>query len=128
MLVRRGIEMLPGPQSSHAEGDAVIRSRRERSAHHWDRPRRPGAEAYELEPQLVTACLKAGPLQAAHHPFDDIPKDLVNAVIAIEDRRFFQHSGVNYLRLVEAAIPTWCGDAARKAARRSPCNCRAAFS
>ena len=29
--------------------------------------------------------------------FDEIPKDLVNAVIAIEDRRFFQHSGVNLL-------------------------------
>ena len=35
--------------------------------------------------------------------FDEIPKNLVNAVIAIEDRRFFQHSGVNYFRLMEAA-------------------------
>ena len=29
---------------------------------------------------------------------------LVNAVLAIEDRRFFQHGGVNYFRLVEAAL------------------------
>ena len=35
--------------------------------------------------------------------FDAIPTNLVNAVIAIEDRRFFQHSGVNYYRLMEAA-------------------------
>ena len=28
---------------------------------------------------------------------------LVDAVLAIEDRRFFQHSGVNYFRLMEAA-------------------------
>ncbi len=35
--------------------------------------------------------------------FDEIPKVLVDAVLAIEDRRFFQHSGVNYYRLMEAA-------------------------
>ncbi len=35
--------------------------------------------------------------------FDDLPPVLVNAVVAIEDRRFFQHSGVNYYRLMEAA-------------------------
>ena len=28
----------------------------------------------------------------------------MNAVLAIEDRRFFQHSGVNYFRLAEAAM------------------------
>jgi len=28
---------------------------------------------------------------------------MVNAVLAIEDRRFFQHSGVNFLRMAEAA-------------------------
>ncbi len=36
--------------------------------------------------------------------FEDIPPVLVNAVLAIEDRRFFQHGGVNYFRLVEAAV------------------------
>ena len=36
--------------------------------------------------------------------YDEIPKVLVDAVLAIEDRRFFQHGGVNFLRLAEA---TW---------------------
>src|SRR5437762_9428512 len=36
--------------------------------------------------------------------YDDIPKILVNAVLAIEDRRVFQHGGVNFIRLAEA---TW---------------------
>jgi penicillin-binding protein 1B len=35
--------------------------------------------------------------------YDDIPKVRVDAVISIEDRRFFQHGGVNFLRLAEAA-------------------------
>ena len=34
--------------------------------------------------------------------YDDIPKVLVDAVLAIEDRRFFQHNGVNFIRLAEA--------------------------
>ena len=53
---------------------------------------------------------------------------MVDAVLAIEDRRFFQHGGVNFLRLAEA---TWVdvihGSATSRAARRSPCSFPAAF-
>src|SRR5581483_10892050 len=35
--------------------------------------------------------------------YDEIPKVMVDAVLAIEDRRFFQHSGVNFVRMGEAA-------------------------
>ncbi len=34
--------------------------------------------------------------------YNDIPKVMVDAVMAIEDRRFFEHSGVNFIRMVEA--------------------------
>jgi penicillin-binding protein 1B len=33
-----------------------------------------------------------------------MPPVLVNAILSIEDRRFFQHSGVNYYRLAEAVL------------------------
>ena len=35
--------------------------------------------------------------------YNDIPPLMVQAVLAIEDRRFFEHSGVNFLRMAEAA-------------------------
>ena len=35
--------------------------------------------------------------------FRDLPVDLVNAVLAIEDRRFLQHSGLDYPRILKAA-------------------------
>ena len=35
--------------------------------------------------------------------YNDIPPVMVQAVLAIEDRRFFEHSGVNFLRMAEAA-------------------------
>lgn len=37
-------------------------------------------------------------------PYEDIPKDLVNAIVAIEDERFFDHNGVDYKRVVGAIV------------------------
>ena len=37
-------------------------------------------------------------------PFEDIPPIMVNAVLAIEDSRFFEHSGVDYRGMLRAAI------------------------
>ncbi len=100
-----GIEVLPGPHSFHAEGGAVIRIEDGKISSITGAGRGgQELEAYELEPQLVTALFEGQDRSKRHIiRYDDIPKDLVNAVIAIEDRRFFQHNGVNYLRLVEAA-------------------------
>ncbi len=37
-------------------------------------------------------------------PIQDIPKVMTNAVLAIEDARFFQHGGVDYKGMVRAAL------------------------
>lgn len=37
-------------------------------------------------------------------PIQDIPKVMTNAVLAIEDARFFQHGGVDYKGVVRAAL------------------------
>lgn len=37
-------------------------------------------------------------------PFEDIPPVMINAVLAIEDARFFEHSGVDYRGLLRAAL------------------------
>ncbi|MDT4897703.1 MAG: penicillin-binding protein [Acidobacteriota bacterium] len=52
-------------------------------------------ESYTLEPEILTtdAAMKTG-----KHPqlaFRDIPPVLVHAILSIEDRRFFEHSGVD---------------------------------
>lgn len=36
--------------------------------------------------------------------FSDIPKRLINAVIAVEDKRFFSHNGVDYKRIIGAIV------------------------
>ena len=54
-------------------------------------------------------------------PIDEIPQIMKDAVLAIEDARFFSHGGVDYLGVVCAALPTWAG---RKARAHRPSRCR----
>jgi penicillin-binding protein 1A len=37
-------------------------------------------------------------------PYDQMPKDLVNAFLAAEDDSFFQHGGINYLAIIRAQL------------------------
>src|SRR5207253_347401 len=102
-LLEGGIEIRPGPDSYHSPEPATIRIREGRveaiSSKTGD------LEAYELEPQMITSLFDAEQRSKRQLvKYDDIPKILVNAVLAIEDRRFFQHGGVNFIRLAEA---TW---------------------
>jgi penicillin-binding protein 1B len=100
-LVTGGIEITPGPESYHSPEPARIQI----EGGKVDRITSRGNElsAYELEPQLVTALFdyeQRSKRQVVK--YSDIPKVMVDAVLAIEDRRFFEHSGVNFTRMVEA--------------------------
>ncbi len=101
-LVGSGIRVTPGAQSYHAPESATIEIRNgvvESIAGGSGQ-----LAAYELEPVMVTSLSEAGQRTKRQLVvYQDIPKILVDAVLAIEDRRFFQHNGVNYLRLLEAA-------------------------
>jgi penicillin-binding protein 1B len=97
------IEVVPGPESYHSPevatiivADGAVSVINSRSAGEL--------EAYELEPQMLTSLFDAEQRSKRQLvKYDDIPKVMVEAVTSIEDRRFFQHSGVNFMRLVEAA-------------------------
>jgi len=101
-LIAGGIEIRPGPESYHAPESARISIRGGRI----DSIAGPNGQlsAYELEPQLVTALFSSEERSKRQLiTYQDIPKIMVDAVLSIEDRRFFQHGGVNYMRLIEAA-------------------------
>ena len=100
--LKNGIEIQPGPQSYHSPEPATIHIQDGKVA-------RIGSssgdlDAYELEPRMITALFDAEQRSKRRLvKYNDIPKMLVDAVLAIEDRRFFQHGGVNFIRLGEAA-------------------------
>jgi penicillin-binding protein 1B len=58
---------------------------------------------YQLEPQLITNLSGANREKRRFVKFRDIPTVLVEAVTSAEDKRFFQHSGFDPIRIVKAA-------------------------
>ncbi len=101
-LLSSGIQITPGAQSYHAPEAATIQIRD--GVVDSIAGGNGQLSAYELEPVMVTSLSEAGQRTKRQLvTYQDIPKVLVDAVLAIEDRRFFQHNGVNYLRLLEAA-------------------------
>ena len=105
-LLGDGIEVDPGPDSYHAAEGARIHIAEGQVQGILSLGRSPQPlSAYALEPQLVTALADIDQRSKRRLlRYDQIPKVMVDAVVAIEDRRFFQHSGVNFFRLAEAAL------------------------
>ncbi|HSK63631.1 MAG TPA: PBP1A family penicillin-binding protein [Pyrinomonadaceae bacterium] len=64
----------------------------------------PTLESFTLEPEALSNDLssKAGKREVLS--YDEIPPVLVHAILAIEDRRFFDHSGVDIRGLVRALL------------------------
>ena len=47
---------------------------------------------------------------------DQVPKSLVNAILAAEDERFFKHGGVDYLGVARAALSNFSSGGVRQGA------------
>jgi penicillin-binding protein 1B len=98
----QNIAVRPGPQSYHSQDGAVIRIGsgvvESITDDHGQQ-----LSSYELEPLLITGLSEdANRTKRRLVTYDEMPQNLVQAVLAIEDRRFFEHSGVNYWRLIDA--------------------------
>ncbi|HTU43084.1 MAG TPA: PBP1A family penicillin-binding protein [Candidatus Aquilonibacter sp.] len=100
-LMPDGIEITPGPESYHSPEEARITI----TDGQITRIASSGSQlsAYELEPQLVTSLSDSAQRSKRQVvKYNEIPKVMVDAVLAIEDRRFFEHGGVNFVRVFEA--------------------------
>ncbi|HXG65070.1 MAG TPA: PBP1A family penicillin-binding protein, partial [Blastocatellia bacterium] len=56
------------------------------------------------EPEMMTTFSNEKERKQKPVSFRDLPKDYVNAVLAIEDRQFFEHSGINVRGLFRALM------------------------
>jgi penicillin-binding protein 1B len=109
------IEIKPGPQSYHStdganittgvSADAGGTASSESVVQSITADNGAPLAAYQLEPQLITALSEdKGRTKRRIVTYEEIPPQLVQAVIAIEDRRFFEHGGINYARTFECAV------------------------
>jgi penicillin-binding protein 1A len=49
-------------------------------------------------------------------PYDQIPRDLVNAVVSVEDSKFYQHGGYDFWGIVRAALKNFAAGHVRQGA------------
>lgn len=68
------------------------------------------AQAIELEPPLLTAVAPGDRGRQRQLPLAHLPRTVVQAVLAIEDRRFYSHPGVDVIRTLGAVVTNVRGD------------------
>jgi len=111
-LSGNSIQIKPGPQSFHSTDGATITTGQSTDAGTSSGPvvqsitAENGAPlaAYQLEPQLITALSGENRTKRRLVTYNEIPPNMVQAVLAIEDRRFFEHGGINYGRTIKCVV------------------------
>ena len=102
-LTESSVHIQPGPQSYHApDGATVYTAKGVVKAIKADDGEQ--LSAYELEPQLITGLSDKDRGKRRLVTYDELPKYLVPAVTSIEDRRFFEHGAVDYVRVFGALV------------------------
>lgn len=61
-------------------------------------------KAIRIEPELITSILDDVMESREPIPLDDVPKSLVDAVIAVEDRNFREHEGISIRGIFRALV------------------------
>jgi penicillin-binding protein 1B len=98
------VEVIPGTESWFAGKNAV---RIEFSGRRISRIRnlQTGSrlDAAEIEPEMITSLFDVAREKRRPVRFTDLPHHLVDAVLSTEDRRFFDHPGLDFVRVLGAA-------------------------
>jgi penicillin-binding protein 1B len=108
-LASRSITVHPGPQSYHAPDSATISFSGNQVSQITDASGQQLA-AYELEPLLITGLSDQNRIKRRLVTYNELPRYLVPAVTSIEDRRFFEHDGVDYYAMIGWAWHDLRGD------------------
>jgi penicillin-binding protein 1B len=97
------IDIYPGPDSYFKRDEGVIKfaggkvSRIIALADNTERTE------YTLEPELISNLFDKNREKRRLVKYEDIPPVLIHAVVSAEDKRFFQHSGFDPIRIVKSA-------------------------
>ncbi|MBZ5553978.1 MAG: PBP1A family penicillin-binding protein [Acidobacteriia bacterium] len=104
--VRTGLDIIPGPESAlDPKRDHVRIEFQEGRISHLTRVD-DGAEVStaQLEPELITNLFDQRREKRRLLKYEDLPPNLIAAVISAEDKRFFSHSGFDVLRTLSSAF------------------------
>lgn len=97
------IEVYPGPDSYFKRDDGVIKFANGRVSQIISLGDNTERTQYALEPELMSNLFDKNREKRRIAKYEDIPPVLVHAVISAEDKRFFQHSGFDPIRVIRSA-------------------------
>src|SRR3984885_14710363 len=97
------IDIYPGPDSYFRRDDGVIKFRGNKVSHIISLADNTDRTEYTLEPELISNLFDKNREKQRLVKYEDIPPVLVHAVVSAEDKRFFQHSGFDPIRIIKAA-------------------------
>lgn len=97
------VEVFPGPESYFAAESGVIRIAQGKITQIISLNDNTERQEYQLEPQLITNVSDKSRSKRRLVRYSEIPRALVEAVISVEDKHFFQHSGFDLFRIAKAA-------------------------
>ena len=103
-LRANAIEIFPGDQSYTGLEPGVIKFSKGQISSVISLSDNTPRTQYTLEPRLLSSLFDKNREKRRLVKYDDIPPVLVHAVISIEDKRFFQHSGFDPIRIVKAVL------------------------
>jgi penicillin-binding protein 1B len=63
----------------------------------------PEMDSAEIEPELITNLFDSAREKRRPVRYEDLPVMLVDAILSAEDKRFFEHGGFDFIRIVGAA-------------------------
>lgn len=98
-----GIEIFPGVDSYFDNEEAVVKVKDGKVTQVIALRDNTARTQYLIEPELITNLFDRAREKRRMVRFQDLPPILVNAVVSAEDKRFFQHSGFDPLRIIKAA-------------------------
>ncbi|MBV8820676.1 MAG: PBP1A family penicillin-binding protein, partial [Acidobacteriaceae bacterium] len=97
------VDIYPGPDSYFRREDGVVKFHNNKVSRIISLADNTDRTEYTLEPELISNIFDKHREKRRLVKYEDIPPVLVHAVVAIEDKRFFQHAGFDPIRIVKAA-------------------------
>jgi len=97
------IDVYPGPDSYFKRDEGVIKFAGRKVSQIISLADNTDRTEYTLEPELISNLFDKNREKRRLVKYEDIPPVLVHAVVSAEDKRFFQHSGFDPIRIIKAA-------------------------
>lgn len=98
-----GLAIVTGPQSYFQPHSAVIKIVDERIARVFSQTENRQTSHYWLEPEVITNLFDGDREKRRPVAYSEVPRHLVEALVSVEDKRFFKHIGLDPIRMAKAA-------------------------